>query len=112
MCRKKYSIAIVLFLFTLIGSQAQDCNFSIKGHVFDEASQLPLSFVNVFLQETSDGTMTDDKGNFLMDSICSGHYHILVSHIGCETKNVLIEISGDTTINIGLSHSPTFLIPW
>lgn len=109
MCYKKYSFITTLFWFALIGCQAQNCDLSIKGRVFDEASQLPLSFVNVFLQETSDGTMTDDDGHFLLDSLCEGHYHILVSHIGCENQKFHVNIFQDTIINIELSHTETSL---
>ena len=70
MCNKKLFTALIFFLIIAIGSQAQDCKISIKGQVFDEASQLPLSYVTVFVQETAKGTISDDEGKFSLDSLC------------------------------------------
>ncbi len=95
-----------LFTFNCIG---QDCTLLIQGTVSDDASDLPLSYVNVYIQETSQGTTSDDKGNFVIDNVCPGEYHFIFSHIGCEPKKIHLDIYRDTTIAIGLSHTPTSL---
>ncbi len=59
----KYIIIIFFFLCNTI-LLAQDCSISIQGRVVDEVSQLPLSYVNVYLQETSQGAATDNDGRF------------------------------------------------
>lgn len=82
-----------------------DCDLSIRGRVLDKVSQLPLSYVNVYIQETSQGAATDEEGRFLFDKVCSGHYHIIFSHIGCEDHKIHIDLERDTTINIDLDHS-------
>lgn len=88
---------------------AQDCNISVEGNVYDEGSGAPLSFVNIFLQETLSGTTTDDQGKFKLDSICAGEYHFMISHIGCEGKKLHFDIDRDTSINIILSHTASTL---
>ncbi len=99
----------IAFLFFILKANAQECELSIQGHVFDFESKLPLSYVNVFIQETSVGTVTDDEGNFLIENICEGEYHLIFSHIGCEAKKRHLVISKDTLLNIELPHSATSL---
>jgi iron complex outermembrane receptor protein len=88
-----------------LSTQAQNCNITLKGSVIDEGTQLPLSFVNVFVQETYRGTITNDKGNFTIDSLCSGEFHLIFSHIGCEQIKIHIDLEQDTTLSIVLSHT-------
>ena len=102
---------IVQYLFILacaIGN-TQDCALSIKGSVSDKASETPLSYVNVFLQELSQGTITDDNGQFSFEGVCPGEYHLTFSHIGCEDVKMHLELSSDTILDIKLSHTPTSL---
>ncbi len=99
---------LVLFLpilFAVYNCTAQSCTFSIKGNVFDEVSETSLPYVNVFIQEIAKGTNTDEEGNFVLDNICEGEYHLLFSHIGCEEKKVHLDLTKDTFLNIVLSHN-------
>ena len=106
----KKSCLILFVLFVLFqGATAQDCKLTIKGFVIDEMSQSPLAYVNVVIQETQNGTTTDDQGNFLLEDICPGHFHFIVSHIGCADEKFHFDIYRDTTINITLSHTPISL---
>lgn len=101
-----------LVFFSLILSfevAAQDCTLTIQGRVLDEASQAPLSYVNVYLQETSQGAATDDEGRFTFDKICPGHYHLIFSHIGCEDHKIHLDLERDTIIDIDLGHTETSL---
>lgn len=90
-------------------SSAQNCSISVQGRVVDEVSQLPLSYVNIYIQETSQGTATDEDGRFLFNNVCKGHYHIVFSHIGCADHKVHIDLEKDTVINIDLDHTETSL---
>ena len=98
-----------VFLLTVLSSNAQDCQYSIKGYVFDEGSELPLSYVNVYVQENGKVGYTDDNGNFQIEGNCPGHLHLTFSHIGCEAVKMHLDLVSDTTINIRLSHTPTSL---
>ncbi len=103
MFNKECFLKIFLFL-NVAFIQAQDCTFSIQGKVLDEATGLPLSSVTVFIEEISKGTSTDDKGFFTFKTLCKGDYHLLISHIGCETKREFISLQKDTLLNISLAH--------
>jgi iron complex outermembrane receptor protein len=108
MFNKNFVLCIALLLLAVMG-KAQNCNLSVRGFVFDEATKLPLSFVNVFVQENTDATLTDDKGNFVLDSICAGSHHFIFSHIGCEAIKIHLDLSRDTILNIALPHTATSL---
>ncbi|MFT5385530.1 MAG: iron complex outermembrane receptor protein [Saprospiraceae bacterium] len=105
----KKIVLFIAFIFVSFKFNAQSCNLTIKGSVFDEAPKTPLSYVNIFIQELAQGTTSDDKGNFLFDNICPGEYHLIFSHIGCEGEKIHLDLTSDTTITILLSHTPTSL---
>lgn len=72
-----------LFLFSL-QLWAQQPTQTIRGMVLDEASNRPLAFAAVDLQNTTIGTITDSLGNFTLKDIPIGRYDIMVSFIGYE----------------------------
>ncbi len=100
-------VFVIAFIFIGFNSNSQDCTLSIKGQVFDEAPNTPLSYVNIFIQELVTGTSTDEDGNFIFNDICPGHYHLSFSHIGCEGQRIHLELTVDTTLSVLMSHTPT-----
>ena len=105
----KILFTFFIFLSVLYRIQGQDCSLSISGNVIDEGTDLPLEFVNIYIQELGTGTTTDGEGYFRMDSICEGHYHLIFSHIGCEAKKLHLDLFRDTIIRYELSHTSTSL---
>ena len=100
-------VFVIAFIFIGFNSNSQDCTLSIKGQVFDEAPNTPLSYVNIFIQELVTGTSTDEDGNFIFNDICPGHYHLSFSHIGCEGQRIHLELTVDTMLSVLMSHTPT-----
>ncbi len=88
---------------------AQECALTVRGQVLDEVSGSPLSYANVYIQETQIGTITDDDGGFILSNVCPGHYHIIISHIGCASEKFHFDIEQDTSLSILLTHTPTEL---
>lgn len=105
----KFYFILIFFANSIWYGQAQECDYTLSGLVFDKASQEPLSFVNVFLEETLQGSATDENGRFVIKDICPGEYHLITSHIGCEEERLHIALSRDTSITIYLHHSETSL---
>jgi iron complex outermembrane receptor protein len=102
----------LLLVFILLGASllsAQNCKLKLTGVVQDEESGLPLSFVNVYIQETFTGSISDASGNFVLDKLCPGNYHLVFSHIGCDPVHVHIELKRDTLIEMKLAHNSTSL---
>ena len=87
----KIAIRPVLILMYIVflsrvswGQENSTQKWSIKGTVTD-ADGAPLAFANVYLQESMEGTMSDDQGNFTFTSRGVGERTLVCSYIGYET---------------------------
>ncbi|PKK36962.1 hypothetical protein BWI96_08755 [Siphonobacter sp. SORGH_AS_0500] len=75
------------YLFTLLfccfihslGAQNQ----ILKGRVLDEKTNEPVAFASVFINTTTTGTLTNEKGEFSL-SVKAGNYEVIVSMVGYE----------------------------
>lgn len=84
---------LLLFLFFLsLCSQAQ----TISGKVVDSKTEEPLPFANVFINNTTIGTVTDVKGDFtLVGMEEAGSYEVVFSYVGYETTKMKVAFSKD-----------------
>ncbi len=94
---------------TFFASAQEQCSLSINGTVIDEYTDTPLSFVNVTIQEINQGVSTDEDGTFFINNLCPGHYHLSISHIGCDPKLIHLDLDQDTTLHLFLAHTPVSL---
>lgn len=85
MVKRCYSIVACLFSFSLAFSQQM-----IIGKVVDTAGH-PLGSISVYLNNTSMGTTTNEKGEFLLDRIPPAKYRLIVSSVGFKTYGKLID---------------------
>jgi len=106
-----YNRIIIIIIALIIPAVvwSQDCNISVRGVIKDAGNGQPLEAVNVYLEQQSIGTISDSLGNFHLQNLCEGNYHLVFSHIGCESKRFFLEIERDTTLQIELDHSTTVL---
>ncbi|EAR00852.1 DUF5686 family protein [Maribacter sp. HTCC2170] len=75
-----------LFLFFFLFSLIIWSQTKVGGTVIDESGE-PVAFANVIFKNSTEGTTTDDNGNFYMESDAS--YDILeISFIGYETQDI------------------------
>jgi len=96
------SIGIISFLS--FGAKSQDCQLILSGLVIDHHHEESLEFATVYIQEINSGTVCDSSGQFLITDLCPGKYHIIVSHIGCESKNYFLTITENTNQVFQLEH--------
>ncbi len=100
---------VLLFFFLLSFSPftafSQNCSLKISGYVKDSGTGLPLDFVNILLQEINSGVSTDSTGYFELSNLCHGDYHLILSHIGCESQQIFLHIHSDTTLTLLMEHS-------
>ncbi len=75
---------ISTFILLLLSAPlfAQQPTQTIHGNVIDEASNVPLAYATVVLQNTTIGTTTDSLGNFTLTNVPIGRYDIVVSYLG------------------------------
>jgi len=103
------ALLVVLFSFVITSSFSQHCSITIKGHLYDTATEEPLEFANLLLEENLQGAASDIDGHFELENVCPGDYHLRVSHIGCETQTFFFQIKNDTNLHIHLNHSSELL---
>lgn len=99
---------IIVFVVVPLPGFAQTCNLTLSGLVADESTKEPLPFTTVLIGE-GQGVISDSAGNFYIDHLCAGEYHIHFSHIGCETEEVYLKLYRDTSINVYLPHNTELL---
>ncbi len=74
---------------------------SIKGKVIDSKTLEPLPFANVFLNNTTIGTVTDTNGDYLLKNIeQEGAYELVISFVGYESAKVKVNVA-KTELNRG-----------
>lgn len=71
-------------------------NRQITGRAIDGPTNQPIEMVNIFITNTTYGTVTDKAGNFSL-SLPNGHYEVVVSMVGYEPIVHPVTLSpGDT----------------
>ncbi len=106
-----YNNRILTFLFFLVPilGFSQNCEHILKGSVTDVGVGTPLEFVNVFIEGTDKGALTDSLGFFQLEGVCEGEFHLVFSHIGCESQHIFITVPQDTSLRIVMGHSVNLL---
>lgn len=57
----------------------------ISGRVVSSETGKPVAGASVFISNTSKGTITDEKGNFVLYNIPVGRYIMVISYIGFQS---------------------------
>ncbi|MGH1339768.1 MAG: TonB-dependent receptor [Aureispira sp.] len=102
---------IIVLLFLLPSYlQAQNATQTIRGSVIDEASQEPLSFVNVVVRGTDPvmGVTTDIDGKFIIANVPIGRYDIEISYLGYEPyiqAEILITTAKEVYLEVAMKES-------
>ena len=93
----------LLFLFSLSGLLYSQ---SINGFVREESSGEPISYANIFLENTSLGAATNRDGYFVISDIPMGSYTLNASMIGYGIfkKEITINDSGSIRLTIFLDQ--------
>lgn len=80
---------IKIYILLLILSNSLQAQLTVKGKVIDEYD-MPLPFVNVILQGTTYGTVTDDNGNFSLRIKTKKRGSLEISFIGFQSQTIKI----------------------
>jgi len=66
--------------------------FYIRGRVTDGETQLPLKGASVYINNTTIGSVTDDKGDFELGPFQPGRYEVVASYVGYDALLYSAEI--------------------
>lgn len=84
----KLFFTILFFFISCVTLLAQT---SLKGKVVTSDTHKPVVSANVFLSNTSVGTITDENGEFIITHFPDGRYDLVVSYIGYESYVISIQ---------------------
>lgn len=88
-----------LFLFSFTGKSQN----VLTGKVTDSRTLEPVPFANVFFANTSIGTISNEKGEFVLQKFQSGKYDLIVSFMGYKTFEMSLSFSDNSqTIEVSL----------
>jgi len=81
---------------------------SVSGFITDASNGERLAYTNIYLENTTLGTASNDKGYYILHRIPSGAYNIVFSYVGYETNisDIVIEENKNLTLNVELNPSP------
>lgn len=67
---------------------------TVKGRVVDKESKVPLPFVTIFVNNTAEGTVANEEGQFEL-SMAAGQHELVLSLVGYENLVFADNFSGD-----------------
>jgi len=88
-------LPIIICFFSLFANDILAQEGTIRGHVYDISTGEPVSYANVVLDGTTEGTNTDDSGFFIFSGIAVGTYDLTVSFIGYEDQTIPVEFKAN-----------------
>ncbi|WP_235296927.1 TonB-dependent receptor [Portibacter marinus] len=95
---------LIVFILSMIVATAGQSQFSISGNVSNEDGEHLVSAA-VFLEGTEYGTLTNAKGDYMLENIPEDEYILKVTYLGYEPQSELIEVIADTEISFVLGGS-------
>ncbi|PWL37891.1 hypothetical protein DKG77_14090 [Flagellimonas aquimarina] len=92
-----------LFIFFFSSCFFAFSQTKVGGIVIDETGS-PIAFANIIFKDSSEGTITNDNGRFYLESD-ETYSTILVSFIGYETKEIVLDQKVNYNMEIALQES-------
>ena len=84
---------LLILLFAAALRAGPGRTFTVCGVIRNEDTGDPVTFVNVFLANTTRGAAADEAGFYRIDNIAPGRYDVVFSRIGYEIKIVPLHLS-------------------
>lgn len=85
-------------------AEGQQCNLKITGKIIDASTGSGLSNANIEVKSKQLIVASDNFGNFSLENMCPGDYHLSFSHLGCATETLFLRLKKDTVVSIFLNH--------
>jgi hypothetical protein len=109
-CPAPLLMAALFLLLPISRAAAQSASTGIvQGTVLDDATGLPIATVNVFLEETPYGSLTNADGFYLIRNIPAGEHVIRFSYVGYRTvrmEKVAVLPGLRTVVDVRLEPTP------
>ncbi len=101
MSKRIILITVIFGLFSLTALKGQrETDANVFGHVVSAEDGAHIPFINVVIQGTRIGTITDASGHYMLTNLPEGRHTLVVKGMGYETESVDFEISANQSIEI------------
>ncbi len=95
---------IIIVYFLSVANTLVAQKGAIQGRIYEEASNAPLPFSNIYIEGTVVGATSDYDGNFLITGLDAGIYRLTAQSLGYETTfTEEIRVSPGKTANINIA---------
>ena len=101
-------LCLIWILLSVAFGQLFAQNYSIKGKLTDEENGQPLSGVNVMIQGTNKGAISDSTGTFIISGLQNKLYDVAFSSVGFRSKRQTI-LAGTEVTAVEMSVDATAL---
>jgi TonB-dependent receptor len=101
--------AIAFFPVAALAAEPESSG-SIGGTVVDASTGEALPGANIVIKGTSVGTASDTEGRFLLRRVDSGELTLVVSFLGYETKEVVVDVSANSRSRVDVQLQDGFVI--
>jgi outer membrane receptor protein involved in Fe transport len=88
--RKVLPLLAALMMANLVFVTAIAQDITVKGNVRNAVSNEPVSSMSIIIKETSEGTYTDEHGNFTLATKAKPPFNLEITSIGYETQTVQV----------------------
>jgi hypothetical protein len=88
-------------------AQNVDDKASIEGHVLDKTNEEPIPYANVIIKGTTNGALSDKDGDFIFRNLKEGKYILVISVIGYEKQEYVIDVTKNQTHHAHIEMKPT-----
>jgi iron complex outermembrane receptor protein len=96
---------LVLITIPSFGQMQTDCNLTVHGSIHEQHTHEPLIGVSIYVRETGKGTVTNEKGEYVLEHLCQGRYTLVCNHIGYHADTTYITVAPEVSpVNFSLQE--------
>ena len=100
----KTKLFVFFFVFLFVKANAQN---SLAGRITDASTHEALPGVNVYINELSQGAVSDTRGSYLIKGLPKGTFFVTCSFVGYETVTKKVTFTGKKqTLRLNISLKP------
>ncbi|WP_321279809.1 TonB-dependent receptor [Marinifilum fragile] len=102
-------VGICMLIGFSFSANAEKLTASIKGKVIDVNSKEPIPYATVALEGSSVGAVTNFEGEFVIEDVPMGHYHVVASCVGYQIKTKECDLKAGKGISLEFSIAEDFI---
>jgi len=102
-----FLVSALWFLIGGVSASAQ--TGAVNGFVRDATNGEPLAYANVFLEGTSLGAGTSDRGYYYIGHVAAGEWTVVASFVGYKSAQQRVRIEPGRTVTVNFELAPAAL---